>query len=84
MKVTLTQPEVEALFQQHPDTAQDGGFQSLLVSLQSKLNSATSEIELDRDDLERIPKYAFDYKNGGWQTRLLRIFGSSLGPALGR
>jgi hypothetical protein len=31
---------------------------------------------------ERIHRYAFSYRKGGWQARLLRIFGRTLGPNL--
>jgi hypothetical protein len=84
MKVTLWQNEVDALFLQDPNTAPDGGFQALLVRLQRNFDRGTSEIDLSDDDLQRIPKYAFDYKNGGWNSRLVTIFGRTLGPKLGR
>jgi hypothetical protein len=32
----------------------------------------------------RIPKYAFDYKQDGWEDRLKAIFSRTLGPNLGR
>jgi len=35
-------------------------------------------------DLERIPRYAFDYGNGGFEGRLRRIFERHLGPNLNR
>ena len=69
---------------QDPETAPDGGFQSLLVGLQKKIDPITGEVELSQDDLRRIPMYAFDYTNGGWETRLIRAFGRTLGPKLGR
>ena len=55
-----------------------------LVSLQQRVNRATGELVLTAKDLERIARYAFDYKRGGWQERLQRIFGRNLGPMLGR
>lgn len=61
-----------------------GGFQSLMAKLKAQYNPITKYITLDEEDLERIPRYAFDYQNGGWQGRLIGIFGSSLGPRLGR
>jgi hypothetical protein len=67
-----------------PNTAQNRGFQSLLVRLQSSLNRTTGELTLSDEDLDRIPRYAFKYQNGGWQNRLTSIFGRTLGPALGR
>lgn len=84
MKVTLSQAEIAILDRQDPRTAGDGGYQGLLVGLQQKVNRATNELVLDADDLERIPRYAFDYGNGGWEDRLTSIFGRVLGSNLGR
>lgn len=82
--VTLNKAEIDELLLQDPKTKSDGGFQSLLVSLQERLNKTTGLLTLDETDLERIPKYAFDYKNGGWEERLKTIFQRTLGPKLGR
>lgn len=82
--VDLNANEIEALFRQPTETKQDGGFQSLLIKLQTKTDMSTGKLQLTDDDLERIPRYAFDHKNGGWQNRLRSIFGRVLGPDLGR
>jgi hypothetical protein len=84
MKAVLTTKEMDSLFEQDAGTEHDGGFQSLLVKLQKQTNRATGEIEFTPDDLKRIPRYAFEYSNGGWQGRLLRAFERVLGPRLGR
>jgi hypothetical protein len=55
-----------------------------LVSLQSRIDRVTGGLKLTDDDLRRIPMYAFDYGNGGWEDRLAGAFGRSLGPGLGR
>ena len=82
--VTLNEEEQEILFRQDPSSASDGGFQNLLVTLQSLLNESTGEIQLPPIILERIPRYAFDYRNGGWEDRLKVIFSRTLGDNLGR
>ncbi|HCC00929.1 MAG TPA: aspartyl-tRNA synthetase [Ruminococcaceae bacterium] len=82
--IILNHIEMSELLIQNPDTKKDGGFQSLLVSLQERLNKTTGAITLEDTDLERIAKYAFDYKNGGWEDRLKSIFQRTLGPKLGR
>ena len=82
--VRLTVDEITELDQQDPATSGDGGFQSLLVSLQERVDRTTSELHLSDNDLERIQRYAYDYKQGGWQDRLERIFCRELGPSLGR
>jgi hypothetical protein len=84
MNVTLTASEIDELFIQRASTRGDGGYQSLLVSLQERVNKVSGAIVLTHDDLERIPRYAFDYGNGGWENRLSAIFGRVIGPKLGR
>ncbi len=82
--VELDRQELEELDQQDPETKSSGGFQALLVRLQQKVRRGTGELILDEQDLEEIPRYAFDYRNGGWENRLIGIFGRTLGPTLGR
>lgn len=82
MTITLTPAEARILHRQEPSTQRDGGFQSLLVKLQKQHNQTTNELKLDTRDRERIPRYAFKYRNGGWETRLKGIFRRTLGPDL--
>lgn len=84
MRVVLTVAEVAELDRQDPATRTRGGWQRLIVGLQQRVNRLTLELDLDERDLERIARYAFDYKRGGWQGRLMKIFSRSLGPGLGR
>lgn len=84
MQVTLSQTEIDRLFQQDPRTEGDGGWQKLLVTLQKKTDRSSGVINLGPDDLEKIPRYAFDYKQGGWENTLIAIFSRTLGPKLGR
>ena len=82
MPVNLTQVEWEALFDQDPGSRSGGGFQALLVALQDKVKD--NHLELTVSDRERIARYAHDYSGGGWQGRLRKIFGRTLGSNLGR
>lgn len=82
MKITLTQSEINVLDRQDPSTANDGGYQSFLVQLQQKLNRTANSLDLDKSDLERIPRYAFEYGQGGWEERLKAIFERTLGMNL--
>jgi MinD-like ATPase involved in chromosome partitioning or flagellar assembly/class 3 adenylate cyclase len=82
--VTLTEGERRALFDQPPETASRGGFQAFLVGLQKKVNLDTNTLELTVVDRERIARYAHDYRGGGWQAKLRKIFARTLGSALGR
>jgi len=82
IRVKLTIGEIEMLDLTDPSTKGDGGFQSLLTSLQDLLNEDTGEIVLAEELAERIRRYAFQYNHGGWQKRLVDIFGRALGPGL--
>jgi hypothetical protein len=79
--VFLTQGEVTIL-DRH--VAGFGGYQSLLRRLQSRINRSNGRLDLYPQDLEKIPRYAFDYGNGGWEGRLIGVFSRILGPRLGR
>ena len=83
-RVQLNPQELEQLFEQDPASRSAGGFQNFLVKLQEKTNRSTGELELTISDLERIARLAFDYRQGGWQNQLRRIFGRVLGETLGR
>jgi hypothetical protein len=74
----LTTEEMAELFRQDPTTAKDGGFQNFIVRLQKQARRNTLEVKLDDDDIERIRKYAADARHGGWQQRILAIFGRVL------
>jgi len=82
--VTLTPTEIEILDRQDPATENDGGFQQLLVEFQGLLDRNTGALALSDEHEEKIPRYAFDYKNGGWEGRLKGIFSRTLGANLGR
>lgn len=83
MRITLNQAEMDILFQQQSAGSQ-GGFQNFLENLQNRTDRMTGELELTEADLEKIPRYAFDYQSGGWQGRLTSIFERHLGANLGR
>lgn len=57
-----------------------GGFQTLMHGLQQNVRTNNGSILLDRLTLEKIVRYAFGYKNGGWQIKLRKIFGRTLRP----
>lgn len=79
----LNPAELEILFRQDPATKDDGGWQRLLITLQELTDPDTGEIEIPPRILERIRRYAFEYGNGGWESRLTSVFGRTLGPTLG-
>ena len=61
-----------------------GGFENFLRRLQKQVNHAAKTIKLSHDDLAAIPHFAFDYKEGGFEHRLRKVFERELGPNLGR
>ncbi len=81
MIVTLDETELAVLLRRISGT---GGFQNLLRRLGTRVDRGTGQLRLSALDLERIPRYAFDYGNGGWENRLRDIFGRHLGAGLGR
>jgi hypothetical protein len=62
----------------------EGGYQNLLRRLRRNVDRGSGRLRLSAEDLEQIPRYAFDYGNGGWEDRLRTIFANHLGPRLGR
>lgn len=82
MKIKLTVSELGELGKTPPEAASRGGFQNFLVQLQYRVDDDTGELELDAEDLAKIHRYAFHYKNGGWQSRLKKIFARTLGDDL--
>lgn len=83
MKIKLTYGELKELLRQDPESAGGGGFQSYLVQLGYRVDDNSGELDLDNDDLKRIGKYVTEYGRGGYQNRILKIFGRTLGAALG-
>ena len=83
-EIILTEREREYLFAQDPKSKAGGGFQAFLVGLQKKVDKATGTTTLTLTDRERIARYAHNYKGGGWQGRLRKIFGRTLETNLGR
>lgn len=59
-----------------------GGFQDLFRKLQSQLNQTVKTVKLTDEDLDRIPHVAFDVGQGGFEDRLVQVFGRLLGPGL--
>ncbi len=82
MDLVLNASEMATLFRQDPRTKADGGWQSLLVGLQSGCDRATGGISLAMRQRQRIRMYAFKYGNGGWESRLVAAFGRHLGAGL--
>jgi hypothetical protein len=83
MKIKLTFGELKELLRQDPSSAGGGGFQNFLVQLGYRVDDTSGELELDNEDLNRISKYVTDYGTGGYQSRILKVFGRTLGESLG-
>lgn len=53
-----------------------GGFQGLIEKLQNSVDADTGRIYVSQDDVARIKDYHNKYGGGGFQGRLIQIFGS--------
>lgn len=73
--ITLNQDEVALL--NEPITGR-GGFQSLLATFRQKVQPG-GELELTDEEIAKIRQYRNEYGDGGWQERLDKIFGRTLG-----
>jgi len=82
--LVLNDEEREELFRQDPATKNRGGFQNLMLRLQSQYRPGSQELRIDDHDIDDIQRHAFDYEQGGWEEQLLKIFSRHLGPRLGR
>ena len=80
--VFLNPSEIAELDRQRPETKGGGGWQCLIVTLAQSVDRPNGRLLLDAPTLDRIRRYAFAYRSGGWQARLRRIFGRTLGPNL--
>lgn len=77
MRIRLNQQEISELMQAQTGR---GGFQTLVRRLQRNILINQGSVLLDRRTLEKIIRYAFGYRNGGWQIKLRKIFGRTLRP----
>src|SRR5689334_23008143 len=52
-----------------------GGFQSFMRDLQKSYRKGSQELpHLSDEDLDQMQRYAFDYRQGGWEDDLKTIF----------
>jgi hypothetical protein len=82
ISIHLSDDEFDALMQQDPASRGEGGFQSLLVTLQDNTDPHTKILVLPVHLIERINRYAFDYGQAAWEHTLKRIFSRALGDGL--
>lgn len=61
-----------------PVTGQ-GGFQTLIRRLRAAVKPE-GKLTVSEEDIDLIRRYRNEYGGGGWQDRLDRIFGRTLGP----
>jgi len=75
----LNNPEIDGLFSQDPAEKDKGGFQAFFVKLQENCNRSSGLIELSGTEIRAINKHIREYKKGGWQRKIKRIFERPLG-----
>ena len=54
-----------------------GGFQSFMVKMQDRADYNTGALELNSHDVDTIRRY-YNYDNGGYESRLRKIFSRHL------
>ena len=84
MTVKLIVGEIELLTSRVKHQHGKGGFQNLLLHLWYRLDETIGELELPHVLLERIHRYAFQYRNAHWRKTLRMIFRRTLGANLDR
>lgn len=47
-----------------------GGFQALLRKIKTQYSERRAELQLDKEDIERLYRYAKKYGRGGFQDRI--------------
>lgn len=76
MRIKLTLEQLMLLRKR--STGKPGGFQNYLMQLAYRVDDDTRELELSDEDLCKINRYATQYGQGGFESRLLKIFGRLL------
>ncbi len=84
MRIKLTTGEIRELKRVLENAIGRGGFQNLLLHLWYHLDEDNGEIELSYLLMERIHRYAFQYKSVYWRRTLRKIFRRTLGANLDR
>ena len=72
----LSDEQIEAVKEGNTDG--EGGFQNLIGSLQDSLDEEEGTLTLDEEQQERIPRYARDYGQGGWENQLEDMVGEEV------
>jgi hypothetical protein len=80
IRLRLNASEIAALMKQAKG---QGGYQSLAIALQGRLDPNTGQITLDDSEVGAIVR-AIGYTSGGFQGRFSRAFGRSLRERLSK
>lgn len=73
MHIRLSGDEIEALMD-NATIKGTGGWQSLWIALQKHFDKASGSITLTPELRARIYHYYHSYGQGGWQTKVMRVF----------
>jgi hypothetical protein len=84
MLIKLNVGEIASLRAFVERTPGRGGFQNLMLHLWYRLDDDSGEVEIPYLLLERIQRYALQYRNAYWRRLLRRIFRRTLGANLDR
>jgi hypothetical protein len=84
MLVKLTVGEIKSLNEILNRQKGCGGFQNLIRHVWYHLDENTGELHLSHLLMERIHRYAFEYRNAYWRCHLRKVFRRTLGINLNR
>ena len=71
--IKLSKEEFDELM--HHSGRGKGGFQTLIKDLQRRVDPKTRDLQLSEESFDKLRRYSLDWKKGGWQASIKKIFG---------
>jgi hypothetical protein len=78
MQIQITERQLKTLFKVKEKDRGKGGFQNLILKLQSACDRERFTININESEISLIQRYVRNYKKGGWQSYLKSTFASVL------
>lgn len=76
MQIQITENQAKTLFKVRKEDRGKGGFQNLILKLQSAYDKERFVVNLSESEVNTIRRYVKNYKSGGWQSYLKTTFAS--------
>jgi hypothetical protein len=78
MQIQITEIQLKTLFKVKEEDRGKGGFQNLILKLQSACDRERFIVNVNESEIYLIRRYVKNYKTGGWQSYLKSTFASVL------